>query len=514
MKKRKLLGIKLAGFLSLMGVAFLWFGVSVSAANLTVDSVADNTTSDGACTLREALINVAADANTHIDCAGVGIYGTDTIGFNIVGAGPHVITPATALPTIAANTTIDGSTQTGASCGTLVTGTQHTILVEIDMSSVANQNALRLNGADITIRGLAIHSTTDDGTFGFGTAIRDLAAGADNRTIECNYIGTDAAGTTVGGNASGAVLLLNTSNTTMSNNLVAGSGLFGIGIYGVFGSGSNNVFSGNMLGVDPSGAVDANYANNGGIFIAGDVSDSIIGGLNASDRNIIVGTGDVGVTVGSFSGVDADNVSILGNSIYSTNNSGPLGLAGLGIDIIEDENGDQIPEGGLGVSANDAGDSDSGPNDYLNFPEVSSAVSDGTDTTVNFDLDVPAGNYRIEFFSNDVADPSGYGEGQTFVGAVNVTSAGSGSESFSGTLSDLSSATILTATTTEDLGSNTFGSTSEFSLAVSSSVVLADTEEGSESDSGVLADTGLSTYALIIIATTILGSGLLIRRYQ
>jgi hypothetical protein len=113
-----------------------------------------------------------------------------------------------------------------------------------------------------------------------------------------------------------------------------------------------------------------------------------------------------------------------------------------------------------------------------------------------------------------VADPSGYGEGQTFVGAVNVTSAGSGSESFSGTLSDLSSATILTATTTEDLGSNTFGSTSEFSLAVSSSVVLADTEEGSESDSGVLADTGLSTYALIIIATTILGSGLLIRRYQ
>jgi len=51
-----------------------------------------------------------------------------------------------------------------------------------------------------------------------------------------------------------------------------------------------------------------------------------------------------------------------------------------------------------------------------------------------FNLDVPAGQYRIEFYRDNTSGDTN-GEGQEFLGFVNVTSTGaSGSESYSGTL--------------------------------------------------------------------------------
>ncbi|MCH8201413.1 MAG: hypothetical protein IIB85_05795, partial [Chloroflexi bacterium] len=69
-------------------------------ATLTVDSTADtsdfstadgvcdtdDSAGDGPCTLRAAIEQANFDA------------GTDTIAFNIAGAGPHTIAPASALP--------------------------------------------------------------------------------------------------------------------------------------------------------------------------------------------------------------------------------------------------------------------------------------------------------------------------------------------------------------------------------------------------------------------------------
>jgi len=39
-------------------------------------------------------------------------------------------------------------------------------------------------------------------------------------------------------------------------------------------------------------------------------------------------------------------------------------------------------------------------------------------------------DFRLEFFSNTVCDPSGYGEGETFLGSTNVTTNDSGNVSF------------------------------------------------------------------------------------
>ena len=100
--------------------AALWisFAASPSAATYTVTTTADS----GAGSLRQAI----TDAN--------GSPGHDDIAFNITGSGVHTIAPATALPTITDQVTIDGYTQPGASANTNgpSQGTNAVIQIEID----------------------------------------------------------------------------------------------------------------------------------------------------------------------------------------------------------------------------------------------------------------------------------------------------------------------------------------------------------------------------------------------
>src|SRR5262245_13861297 len=73
-----------------------------SAVTYTVTTTADS----GAGSLRKAI----DDANANP--------GADSIHFNIVGSGVHTIAPATPLPAITGQVTIDGYTQPGASANT------------------------------------------------------------------------------------------------------------------------------------------------------------------------------------------------------------------------------------------------------------------------------------------------------------------------------------------------------------------------------------------------------------
>ena len=53
---------------------------------------------------------------------------------------------------------------------------------------------------------------------------------------------------------------------------------------------------------------------------------------------------------------------------------------------------------------------------------LTSVTSGGGMTSIVGTLNSVANTtYRIEFFANDAIDPSGYGEGQSFVGFTNVT---------------------------------------------------------------------------------------------
>ena len=209
------------------------------------------------------------------------------------------------------------------------------------------------------------------------------------------------------------------------------------------GSALDGSIKSSWLGVDATGSP----APSGGVSLWASGRNTI-GGTGAGDGNVIFG-GSKGLV-----GTDAAGVfSILGNDIW--------GHSGLGIDLNDD-----------GVTMNDAGDADAGFNDLLNFPVITSAVGVGGTVYVDFDLDVPAGDYRIELFTNAAGDPTGYGEGENFVSSYAVPSHPGGSVSYSTSFAG-ATGDIVTATATKDLGGGSYGGTSEFSAFV---VVVADTE--------------------------------------
>ena len=77
---------------------------------------------------------------------------------------------------------------------------------------------------------------------------------------------------------------------------------------------------------------------------------------------------------------------------------------GLGIDL--------VGAWESGVTANDAGDADTGPNGLQNFPVLSSASADGASLDVAYSLDSkPNTAYTIEFFAQTGCDASGNGQG-------------------------------------------------------------------------------------------------------
>ena len=85
----------------------------------------------------------------------------------------------------------------------------------------------------------------------------------------------------------------------------------------------------------------------------------------------------------------------------------------------------------------------------------------------DFNLDVSAGDYRIEFFNNTNNDPSGHGEGAIFIGHTNITHAGNGVEQFYGDITPQVATPVgifitLTATKCTDGTCTSFEHTSEF----------------------------------------------------
>jgi hypothetical protein len=125
---------------------------------------------------------------------------------------------------------------------------------------------------------------------------------------------------------------------------------------------------------------------------------------------------------------------------------------GLGIDLGDD-----------GVTPDDKRDADAGPNDLQNFPFLTAVTPKGKFVKIHGLLfSTPRTTFRLEFFSNDACDPSGYGEGQTFLGFAYVKTNKAGIASFNITLPiSLPPGAFVTSTAT-DPG----GSTSEFSNCV------------------------------------------------
>ena len=132
------------------------------------------------------------------------------------------------------------------------------------------------------------------------------------------------------------------------------------------------------------------------------------------------------------------------NSIYSNGK--------LGIDL-----------GADGVTANDPGDIDFGPNNLQNFPVLTSAVSGPQGIKIQGTItSTQSTSLFIEFFSDSSCDPSGNGEGRTFLGEQTVITNGNVSVNFEVLLAtSVPPGQFITATATDSSGN-----TSEFSRCV------------------------------------------------
>jgi len=240
--------------------------------------------------------------------------GTDTIQFNIRGSGVHTIALASSLPRITSPAIIDGTTQPGF---------VDSPTIELDGTN-ADLVGFRIAAGNTTVRGLVINRFPQYGI---------VIASADNTVVEGNFIGTDASGAFARGNGNGFTPKLQgiAIFAPASNNLIGGttasarnivSNNFGGGIL-MSGSGaSGNQVQGNYIGTNVNGTDNlGNRATD--VWIITGATTNTIGGTTKRARNIISGSGSIGVLLGggaignlvqgNFIGTDVTGASRIGD---------------------------------------------------------------------------------------------------------------------------------------------------------------------------------------------------------
>jgi CSLREA domain-containing protein len=359
MKDKTMRWVVLGALLLSLGVGGLASPGPAWAATFVVNTtndIDDGTCNSAHCSLREG-IN-AANANP----------GADTISFNIPGAGPHTISPATGLPVLTGSgTVLNGYSQPGAVPPD--SGTPAVLKIEID-GSVMGDTCLRIVGTQITIRGLAINRCQGDGIWiyqsggypgssnvvagnhigtnvagtadlgcwdsgvridsgagnntvgGTAAADRNVISGNDGylragvllahdgtqgNTVAGNYIGTDAHGTADLGNGShGVAITRGAKGNTVKQNVISGNDSHGVLLFDPGTDG--NLVWGNLIGTDKSGtgALGNGYD---GIMIGYQAAHNVVGGDTTGKRNVISGNGRYGLLI------NAGHNTVIGNYI-------------------------------------------------------------------------------------------------------------------------------------------------------------------------------------------------------
>jgi hypothetical protein len=289
-----------------------------------------------------------------------------------------------------------------------------------------------------------------------GVEIYDVAS--TGNYVQGNDIGTDLGGTHSLGNTADGIYINNAPSnviggtTASARNVISGNHNSGVYVSGA--DATSNVIQGNHIGTDTAGTGDLGNTYDG-VRAGAYSSGTSVGGATAGTGNVIAYNEGDGVMVDR-----SVNNAILGNSVFSNVGDPPVSY-GLGIDLVSAGEG-------AGVTANDDGDGDSGGNNYQNFPVLTLAVAAEGSTAVNGTFNsIPSTNgFRLEFFSNDVCDGSGYGEGKTYLGFTNVNTNAGGDATFNVTFpAAVPAGWFITATATDPSNN-----TSEFSQCLVVSV--------------------------------------------
>ncbi len=279
-----------------------------------------------------------------------------------------------------------------------------------------------------------------------GEGILILRNGSSGNAVRGNFVGTDVTGSVSLGNSSPGITIVNAPDNIIGGsqvgegNVISGNEVNGITI--AFAGSRGNVVHGNFVGTDVTGNIELGNAIYG--LVVQDAPENTIGGVDLGEGNTIAFNHSSGVVVGFAEDVDDASAlnPIRGNAIFSNGS--------LGIDLGDD-----------GITSNDDGDPDTGPNNLQNFPILTSATGGSTriEGTLN---SAPNLEFDLDFYANSDVDESGYGEGERYLGSATAMTDGSGDVSFDVNLvANAFSGEYITATATDSSGN-----TSEFSKGI------------------------------------------------
>jgi uncharacterized repeat protein (TIGR01451 family) len=499
---------------------------------------------------KESSIFMASDGLAH---PGIRVGLTNQLTGNVLAINVSSLLPAISAP----DTVIDGTTQT-FNVGNLnsgVLGTGGTVgvdalaLPQLERPEVQLFDAntltlgLDLQANTITIRGLSIYgfgnivnsdananirignnftgtlieqnmigspasgfNCPGAGALSGGDNIRSV--GGDSGTIRNNLIGCGASkgialesaslgwaitanevrGNAIGNASFDGIDIENSGSATVSGNLFVGN--TGVGIDSFNGTGGNMIANNTVTG----NGIGSSGLESSGVRLFGTGS--------TVRRNIINANYGAGISVTAAFDYGFVNITtpssgntISQNSIFANGTiaGSSTASAQIGIDLLNSTDSQDLGTSPF-VTLNDAGDADAGGNALLNFPVVESAAIQGGNLILKGFARPGA---RLEFFVA-APDPSGFGEGQTYLltsteGCATVSStciaidADATSGTYSGSINGLAQGTdttnrfqftvplpsgvtlgtVLTATatclTSDTCSSAPNGSTSEFS---------------------------------------------------
>lgn len=417
----------------------LWpAGVSAQAPGLWLVT---NTNDSGPGSLRQAIISANANRAT-----------PQAIEFRIPTSDPgfdgsvFTIQPLSELPILLGNITIDGATQTAFTGDTNPLGPE----VVLNGARLAAGSGIHISGDNNTVAGLVINGFQGGNgiTVGYG---RDSTPSLNR--IRGNFIGTNAAGSLAAPNVAGIGVQgwgspgVQAADNVIEHNLISSNTGSGINLCDA----ARTSIRSNLIGVDRTGALPLGNGFYGVVLTCAGAPSN-----HFEDNTIAYNTGG-GILDqpdyrywGSWTVDGHQGLALRRNRIFAND--------GLGLNLLP------APFGFFDtVTPNDPGDADTGANLLQNFPIlVSASVGSGGTTVAGTLNSTPLASFEIELFGNAALDPSGYGEGETYLGMVAVTTDAAGNAAFSTVLPvAVPGGSFVTATATDAAGN-----TSEFSAGV------------------------------------------------
>jgi hypothetical protein len=395
-------------------------GGLTSAAGNVISSNEDNGVNiEGA----NALGNTVESNIIGLISSGDAVLGNDQAGVNDTAPGT-VIGPGNVISANLVGVSISGA----AASGVIVRGN----LIGTDSSGTLDlgnaEQGVEIDGTT----GVIVEGDGDGSQVISGNLVGVEIDGSSTPTddlIQGNFIGTDKSGASELGNSNQGILLEGAAGNTIGGTTTSAGNVISANQWGVQLDGAlatANLVEGNDVGTDSTGLAGLGNEING-ILFTNNAPDNTVGGTGAGQGNIIAFNVEAGVSVLSGTGD-----SILSNSIFSNGQAGIYVAAALAIPSLTGASG-----GGTGSNIQGS---------------ITSSSSDPL---------------LIQFFSSPVADPSGFGQGQTFLGSTTITPVlGVGTISFN-LPSGVAIGSFVTATATDVIT----GDTSQFSNALAAKPV-------------------------------------------